>query len=95
MVIGKLADCRIFICYADTGGGHKYAAEGVRTAIEELVQGSLSVEVIVETVIEKTNVLNYLFVELYNYLLRNHQNWMKYYYWFHRVVETKSDPAWL
>ncbi len=87
MQIDKPNDCRIFICYADTGGGHKYAAEAVKMALEELVQDSPGVEVIVETVIQKTNVLNYLFVELYNYLLRNHQSWMKYYYGFIELVK--------
>lgn len=87
MLINKLNDCRIFICYADTGGGHKYAAEAVRMAIKELVQDSQPVEVIVETVIRKTNVLNYLFVELYNYLLRYHQNWMKHYHWFIELLQ--------
>ncbi len=87
MQVNKLDACRIFICYAATGGGHKYAAEAVRMAIEELVQHSQGVEVTVETVIQKTNILNYLFVELYNYLLRNHQSWMKYYYWFIELVK--------
>lgn len=87
----RAINCRIFICYSDTGGGHKYAAEAVKKAIEELVPGSQGVEVIVQTVIQKTNLLNYLYVELYNYLLRNHQNWMKYYYWF--IEATKPNQT--
>jgi len=73
---------RILICYADTGGGHKTAAHAVRDAIEELAAenypGSI-IEVTVESVVEETNALNTLFVRLYNFLLRYHQDWMKYY----------------
>jgi processive 1,2-diacylglycerol beta-glucosyltransferase len=85
-----MADFRIFICYSDTGGGHKTAAEAVRTAIEELVAKqprANKVEVIVETVVEQSNPLNTFFVFLYNYLLREHQDWMKYYINFIEVVK--------
>ncbi len=93
MLVNKLNKCRILICYEETGGGHKYAAEAVRLAIEELRQDSQDVEVTVEAMIKKTNILNHLFVELYNYLLRNHQNWMKYYCWF--IEFLKPNQTWL
>jgi UDP-N-acetylglucosamine:LPS N-acetylglucosamine transferase len=81
---------RVFVCYADTGGGHKYAAEAIKTAIKELVekdQDMPPVNVIIESVVRKTNFLNNLFVELYNYLLRHHQDWMKYYFWFIELIK--------
>jgi UDP-N-acetylglucosamine:LPS N-acetylglucosamine transferase len=87
METNRRDEFRIFICYADTGGGHKYAAEAVKMAIEELVHDAPNVKIILETVIKKTNFLNYLFVELYNYLLRSHQSWMKYYYLFIELVK--------
>jgi UDP-N-acetylglucosamine:LPS N-acetylglucosamine transferase len=83
--------CRIFICDENTGGGHNHAAKAVGMAITELVQDSPSVEVVVEGVIQKTNIINHLFVELYNYLLRNHQNWMKYYYWFIEFLKPNQN----
>jgi len=85
---------RILVCYADTGGGHKSAADAVRLAIEELAAqrpGARKVEVYVETVIGETNVLNAFFVGFYNYLLRFHESWMKYYIGF---IETfKPDQS--
>jgi processive 1,2-diacylglycerol beta-glucosyltransferase len=89
-VLEQTKEYRVFVCYADTGGGHKYAAEAVKTAIKELVEkdpDSPPVEVIIESVVRKTNFLNHLFVELYNYLLRHHQNWMKYYFWFIELIK--------
>ena len=85
--MNKLSDCRILICYENTGGGHKHAAEGIRMALKELAQDSPTLEVIVEAMIKNTNRLNYLFVELYNYLLRHHQNWVKYYCWLIELLK--------
>ncbi|MBS1990561.1 MAG: hypothetical protein JSS83_08595 [Cyanobacteria bacterium SZAS LIN-3] len=77
---------RILICYADTGGGHQTAAEAVRDALEELDARDkidnpecAKTTIFVETVVEETNAVNALFVGFYNYLLRHHQDWMKYY----------------
>ncbi len=81
---------RIFVCYAQTGGGHTYAAEAIRTALNELLQKKPEfppLEVIVEPIVRQSNFINHLFVELYNYLLRSHQNWMKYYFWFIELVK--------
>ena len=83
-------DFRIFICYSETGGGHRSAAYAVRTAIEELVAKNppaRKVVVVVETVVEQSNPANTFFVALYNYLLRYHQDWMKYYIGFIETVK--------
>ncbi len=83
-------DFRIFICYSDTGGGHRSAAEAVRTAIHELVSKNpptRKVVVLVETVVEQSNPANTFFVALYNFLLRYHQDWMKYYIGFIEIVK--------
>jgi UDP-N-acetylglucosamine:LPS N-acetylglucosamine transferase len=83
-------DFRIFICYSDTGGGHRSAADAVRVALEELIAKSPranKVEIMVETVVEKSNRLNTFFVDLYNFLLRNRQDWMKYYIQFIEVCK--------
>jgi len=85
-----MSDFRIFICYSDTGGGHKSAADAVRHAIEEIVAKNPrthKVKVFVETVVEQTNPVNAFFVGLYNYLLRYHQDWMKYYTGFIETVK--------
>ncbi len=84
-----MEDFRIYICYSETGGGHKSAAIAVRDAIEELIAKhprSNKVEIIVETVVEESNPLN-TFVDLYNFLLRYRQDWMKYYIGFIEVFK--------
>src|SRR6202021_2634957 len=86
---------RILICYEDTGGGHKYAAQAVRTAIEELVPDLQGIDITVQAMLKETNILNRLFVALYNYLLRYHQNWMKYYCWFIEFYKPNQTLLWL
>jgi len=79
---GKMDERRILIIYSDTGGGHRCAAEAIKAAIEEidLTRPDLcNVKVVAEIIIESSNVLNRAFVEFYNYLLRHHQGWVKYY----------------
>ncbi len=72
--------------FSDTGGGHRTAAEAIRQALADLTMqveaGSLKPEIMVENIVEKSHPLNRYFVELYNFMLRNNQAGMKYYYWF-------------
>ena len=73
---------RILVCYANTGGGHKTAADAVCEALKERaaqICPDISVEIFNETVVEETNALNHKFVQLYNYILRHKPQWMKYY----------------
>ncbi len=91
MPINRSNDCRVLICSENTGGGHNHAAKAVKMAIEELSQGSQSIEVLVEAMIQKTNILNHLFVALYNYLLQNHQNWIRYYIWFIEFLKPNQN----
>lgn len=75
----------ICVCFSDTGGGHRSAAEAVAAGIEELapeVDGKRPVNVFLENMAERSHPINQFFVDLYNYLLRHRQEWMKYYYWF-------------
>ncbi|MBX9692283.1 MAG: hypothetical protein K2Z81_07865 [Cyanobacteria bacterium] len=77
---------RICLFFSDTGGGHRSAAEATRQALVDLTRqvdaGSLKPEILVENIVEKSHPLNRYFVELYNFMLRNNQAGMKYYYWF-------------
>ena len=73
---------RILVCYANTGGGHKTAADAVCEALKEraaISSPDLDIEIFNETVVEETNDLNHKFVQLYNYILRHKPQWMKYY----------------
>ncbi len=79
---------KILLCVSNTGGGHHSAALAVQHAIEEILSagceavGTVPVEVVTADVVENSNVADDLMVVLYNYLLRHHQDWMKYYFNF-------------
>jgi processive 1,2-diacylglycerol beta-glucosyltransferase len=83
----------ICIYFSDTGGGHRSAADAVEAGIRELLArcpDASDVNIIKETIAEKSHPVNRKFVELYNYLLRHHQPLMKYYYWFIHLIRPDS-----
>lgn len=85
---------RIFLVFSNTGGGHRTAAEAIKRAIQELSARqdySPPLEIIMEDVIEKSNRLNRLFAHMYNRLLKDHQDWMKYY--FSLIEWTKPNES--
>jgi processive 1,2-diacylglycerol beta-glucosyltransferase len=71
---------KILIISSDTGGGHRSAAAAIVAGIESFVKGE-SYAVRVVRAIEESHHLAAKLVALYNWLLRNKQHWMKYYYW--------------
>jgi UDP-N-acetylglucosamine:LPS N-acetylglucosamine transferase len=79
---------KILVCFSNTGGGHKSAADAIRAAINELAETESrrygAVEVVLADIVEKSSSVHRFYVAFYNFLLRYHQNWMKYYY---RVIE--------
>ena len=86
---------KILLCVSNTGGGHRSAANAIRNAIDELVRsgewGQSPFEVVIVDVVEDSNVIHKLFVDIYNFLLRYRQGWMKYYY---RTIEfVKPDES--
>ena len=89
-----MASYRICLCFSDTGGGHRSAAEAIETALREVAAKELpgiSVDIFLDNLAEKTHPINRWFVDLYNYLLRYHQAWMKYYTWF--IEESKPNDS--
>ena len=68
------------IISSDTGGGHRSAAAAIVAGIESFVNGE-SYAVRVVRAVEESHHLAAKLVALYNWLLRNKQHWMKYYYW--------------
>jgi UDP-N-acetylglucosamine:LPS N-acetylglucosamine transferase len=71
---------KILIISSDTGGGHRSAAAAIVAGIESFVNGeSYAVRTI--RAIEESHHLAAKLVAIYNWLLRNKQHWMKYYYW--------------
>ncbi len=89
----------ILLYFSDTGRGHRSATEAVEDALSLVANSDypgLELNLIKEPVAEKSNVVNRAFVELYNYLLRYHQNLMKYYYDFlHAIKPNESQMGYM
>jgi UDP-N-acetylglucosamine:LPS N-acetylglucosamine transferase len=71
---------KILIISSDTGGGHRSAAAAIVAGVQKFLD-SESYAVRVVRAVEESHHLADKLVRLYNWLLRNRQNWMKYYYW--------------
>src|SRR5262245_10858244 len=71
---------KILIISSDTGGGHRSAAAAIVAGVESFVKGE-SYAVRVVRAVEESHHLAAKLVTIYNWLLRNKQHWMKYYYW--------------
>jgi UDP-N-acetylglucosamine:LPS N-acetylglucosamine transferase len=71
---------KILILSSDTGGGHRSAAAAIVAGIQSIVHGeSYAIRTI--RAVEESHHLAAKLVAFYNWLLRNKQHWMKYYYW--------------
>ena len=80
-----MAKFRICLVFSDTGGGHRSAVDAIDAALKDVVTKEFAgydFELITDNVVEKTHPINRAFVDFYNYLLRNNQRLMKYYYAF-------------
>ncbi|HVF23035.1 MAG TPA: glycosyltransferase [Pyrinomonadaceae bacterium] len=71
---------KILIISSDTGGGHRSAAAAIVAGVQKFLD-SESYAVRVVRAVEESHHLADKLVRLYNWLLRNRQHWMKYYYW--------------
>jgi len=71
---------KILIISSDTGGGHRSAAEAIVAGVQRFLDGE-SYAIRVVRAVEESHHLTAKLVRLYNWILRNRQNWMKYFYW--------------
>ena len=71
---------KILIISSDTGGGHRSAAAAIVAGIHSFLDGE-SWAIRVVRAVEESHHLSATLVRLYNWMLRNKQHWMKYYYW--------------
>src|SRR5687768_3785793 len=71
---------KILILSSDTGGGHRSAAAAIVAGVQKFLD-SESYAIRVVRAIEESHHLADKLVRLYNWILRNRQHWMKYYYW--------------
>ncbi|HXG82673.1 MAG TPA: glycosyltransferase [Pyrinomonadaceae bacterium] len=71
---------KILIISSDTGGGHRSAAQAIVEGLNNFWQGK-SIAVRVVKAVEESHHLTGKLVNVYNWILRNRQHWMKYVYW--------------
>ena len=71
---------KILIISSDTGGGHRSAAAAIVAGVQKFLE-SESYAIRVVRAVEESHHLADKLVRLYNWILRNRQHWMKYYYW--------------
>jgi UDP-N-acetylglucosamine:LPS N-acetylglucosamine transferase len=71
---------KILIISSDTGGGHRSAAVTLADGLQKLWHGE-SIAVRTIKAVEESHHVTEKLVNLYNWILRNKQHWMKYLYW--------------
>ena len=71
---------KILIISSDTGGGHRSAAAAIVAGIQNFLEGQ-SYAIRVVRAVEESHHISAKLVNLYNWVLRNKQHWMKYLYW--------------
>ncbi len=71
---------KILIISSDTGGGHRSAAQAITDGVQKFWKGESAGVRVIKAVEESHHITDKL-VDLYNWVLRNRQGWMKYLYW--------------
>lgn len=81
---------KLLIITSDTGGGHGSAAAAITEGLRRFSRYEVLVNV--ARALEESHLLARKLAEFYNYLLRYHQPFMKYYYWtIERVRPNESN----
>lgn len=75
---------KILIISSDTGGGHRSAAKALVEGVQRFWEGESKAVKVIKGIEESHHITDKL-VNVYNWILRNKQHWMKYLYW---VVNT-------
>lgn len=71
---------KILIISSDTGGGHRSAAKAIADGLHRFWEsGSFAVRTI--KAVEESHHVTEKLVNVYNWVLRNRQHWMKYLFW--------------
>lgn len=80
---------KILIISSDTGGGHRSAAAAIAEGLEKFWKGeSLAVRII--KAVEESHHITDKLVNVYNWVLRNKQHWMKYLYWVMNKIRPET-----
>ncbi len=80
---------KILIISSDTGGGHRSAAAAISDGLEKFWKGESTVVKVIKAVEESHKVTDKL-VDVYNWVLRNKQHWMKYLYWLMNKIRPET-----
>jgi len=80
---------KILIISSDTGGGHRSAAQAIADGLQKFWQGESFAVRIIKAVEESHHITEKL-VNIYNWVLRNRQHWMKYLYWVMNKVRPET-----
>ncbi len=80
---------KILIISSDTGGGHRSAATAISAGVEKFWKDDFAVVRIIKAVEESHHVTDKL-VNVYNWVLKNKQHWMKYLYWVINKVRPET-----
>jgi processive 1,2-diacylglycerol beta-glucosyltransferase len=74
-----MASQNVLILTSSTGGGHRSAASALENSLHTMSPGQILVKI--TQVLEESHYINRKAADLYNFLLRDHQNLIKYYFW--------------
>jgi UDP-N-acetylglucosamine:LPS N-acetylglucosamine transferase len=80
---------KILIISSDTGGGHRSAAAAIAEGVKKFWKDDFAVVRIIKAVEESHHVTEKL-VNVYNWVLKNKQHWMKYLYWVINKVRPET-----
>jgi len=80
---------KIMIISSDTGGGHRSAAQAVAVGLQRFWHGE-SIAVRIVKAVEESHHITDRLVNVYNWILRNRQSWMKYLYWVVNKVRPET-----
>jgi UDP-N-acetylglucosamine:LPS N-acetylglucosamine transferase len=80
---------KILIISSDTGGGHRSAAQAIADGLQKFWTGeSFAVRTI--KAVEESHHITEKLVNVYNWVLRNRQHWMKYLYWVMNKIRPET-----
>lgn len=82
----------VLILSSDTGGGHRSAALALQDSLKQFDTPERKVEVEITRVLEEASFLTRQMANLYNWLLRHRQDWVRYYFnWIERSRPNESQ----
>ncbi|MGI8669001.1 MAG: MGDG synthase family glycosyltransferase, partial [Aridibacter sp.] len=85
---------KILIISSDTGGGHRSAAQAIAEGVQKFWQGE-NIAVRIVMAVEDSHRITEKLVNVYNWVLKNKQHWMKYVYWIMNKFRPETRPFFL